>query len=381
MSLDHALLPTSRQRGGRPGRGAAEAGAASGRPAAAAQRLRPAGPACACGGGCPRCAAPGGALEPALRRRMEAALDAPLADVRIHTDRAAADFVAAQGAHALTLGRDVFFAPGRFAPHRSDGLRRLGHELVHVLQQRRGAGHAASGAAPAAEAEARALGAAAASGQRVQVRQRAAARAQADDAADATGGGASPPQLQLDPEIERLMLQHTLRWWLGNALVLGDAPTQLPPVTGAGLPFGTGAPNAAGPLLSGLPLRPDLFAPLPPDPFFLRPDAGALFAPFGERGAPVGPGDTDAVMQIYRRNAAIANQLPDLRSLAPRFVRPLIPTTWRRDIAGALTGAAVGASLKHDYATPIEVADRAFEAMTGASTTVVPLPSISFDLF
>ncbi len=70
-----------------------------------------------------------------------------------------------------------------------------------------------------------------------------------------------------------------------------------------------------------------------------------------------------------------------VQRLAPGFVRPLIPTTWRRDIAGALTGAAVGASLKHDYATPIEVADRAFEAMTGASTTVVPLPSISFDLF
>jgi len=41
----------------------------------------------------------------------------------------------------------------------------------------------------------------------------------------------------------------------------------------------------------------------------------------------------------------------------------------------------VGAYLNRDYATPIEVSDRAFQAMTGASTTVVPLPSISFDLF
>jgi hypothetical protein len=106
-----------------------------------------------------------------------------------------------------------------------------------------------------------------------------------------------------------------------------------------------------------------------------------LFSPFGERGAPVGAGDSAAVTDIYRRNAAIAAGLPDLRAIAPRFVRPLIPSTWRRDIAGALTGAAVGASLKRDYATPIEVADRAWQDMTGASTTVIPLPAIRFDLF
>ncbi len=314
---------------------------------------------------------------------METALGAPLADVRIHTDSAAAGFAAELGAHALTLGRDIHFAPGRFAPHRSDGLRRLAHELVHVLQQRRGAGQEAIGSAAAAEGEARSLGAVAAAGQRVRVQQRAAAQAQADDG---TGGAGSPdsqlaPQLQLDPEIERLMLQHTLRWWLGNAIVLGDAPTQLPPAPAPEVSTGDGGPLPTGPLLPSLPLRHDLFAPLPPDPFYLEPDAGALFSPFGARGAPLGPGDTDAVMQIYRRNAAIASRLPDLRSLAPRFVRPLIPGTWRRDIASALTGAAVGTYLKNDYMTPIEVADQAFEAMTGAGTTVIPLPAISFDLF
>lgn len=86
-------------------------------------------------------------------------------------------------------------------------------------------------------------------------------------------------------------------------------------------------------------------------------------------------------MEIYRRNQTIARHLPDLRGFAPSFLRPLIPSTWRRDIAGALTGAAVGAYLNRDYMTPIEVSDRAWLGMTGASTTVIPLPSISFDLF
>lgn len=108
---------------------------------------------------------------------------------------------------------------------------------------------------------------------------------------------------------------------------------------------------------------------------------GLLYSGFGARGAPVGEGDSQAVMAIYRRNQAIARQLPDLRGIAPSLLRPLIPITWRRDIAGALTGAAVGAYLNRDYMTPIEVSDRAWQGMTGASTTVIPLPSISFDLF
>lgn len=85
-------------------------------------------------------------------------------------------------------------------------------------------------------------------------------------------------------------------------------------------------------------------------------------------------------MKICRSNSAIASRLPDLRSLTPGFLRPMIPSTWRRDIAGAVTGAAVGAYLNRDYMTPIEVSDRVFEQMTGASTTVIPLPSISLYL-
>lgn len=359
-----------------------------------------------------------------------------LAEVRLHTGSEAAAATAARGAHAFTVGNDIFFGVGRFAPHSTDGATRLAHELVHVEQQRRGRNGAAHADRRSAEREARRLGPAIASGQRVTV-QAAAPRVMQQDGPDSeaeAGAGRAPaagPQLQLDPEVVRLMLQHYIRWWLGSAL-LGEAPTSL----SAPRNVGEVGPNAAaagaaaavpgvgttisevpvgptilllpaGPLISEdmlqlplmpgmfesreavatkmgvgeLDLPPGMFEPLPPDPLTLEPDAGALFSPFGARGAPVGPGDSAAVMAIYRRNAAIASALPDLRGMAPRFIRGLIPSTWRRDVAGALTSAAVGASLKRDFATPVEISDRAFQDMTGASTTVIPLPSISFDLF
>ena len=44
------------------------------------------------------------------------------------------------GARAFTIGRDIFFGDGLFAPQTPAGLRLLLHELIHVVQQ----GHAAS---------------------------------------------------------------------------------------------------------------------------------------------------------------------------------------------------------------------------------------------
>ena len=352
---------------------------------------------CACGGSCPRCVGSAGQALPAgLRDRMEAQLSTPLSDVRIYTDTAAAAAAAAERAHAFTLGTDIFFGAGRFAPHTTEGYTRLAHELAHVEQQRRGRRGIGLSDARSAEREARSLGALVAVGQRVSVRT-AAPHAVQRDGTDDTGPAPnlrSPagPRLQLDPEIERLMLQQYIRWWLGTALTVGDAPTSVPAPGSADLFSPTpplAAPgaglNAGGlstpPLLPNFPLKPDFFSPLPPDSRFLEPDVGALFSSFGERNAPVGAGDSQIVFDIYRRNEILARGLPDLRSMAPRFIQPLIPLTWRRDIAGALTSAAVGSVLKRDYMTPIEVSDRAFEGMTGASTTVIPLPSISFDLF
>ncbi len=299
---------------------------------------------------------------------MQSRLGADLATVRVHTDAQAAHATAAHGARALTLGEHVFFAPGRFAPHTTAGAARLAHELVHVLQQRAGLQRAAVAAPRAAEAEARALGAAVGAGGRVTVHGASAGRPQLDGPEPASTD--QPAQA----DSERLALRHYLRWWLGSALVLG-APPALPS-------FDVGSFQPTLPQLPQLPrltLMPQLFAPLPPDPLFIQPDAGAVYGAFRSRGAPVGAGDSDTAMALYRRNEAIARGLPDLRAMAPRFVRGLIPGTWRRDIASALTAADIGARLNRDFATPIEISDRAFQGMTGASTTVIPLPAVSFD--
>jgi hypothetical protein len=79
-------------------------------------------------------------LEPAIRRFMEARLGADLGAVRIHTGAAAARLCDTLQARALTLGNDILFADGDYAPWTADGLWLLAHELVHVLQQRAASG-------------------------------------------------------------------------------------------------------------------------------------------------------------------------------------------------------------------------------------------------
>jgi hypothetical protein len=41
-------------------------------------------------------------------------------------------------ARALTIGTDIYFSDGAFAPHTREGLRLLAHEVAHVVQQARG---------------------------------------------------------------------------------------------------------------------------------------------------------------------------------------------------------------------------------------------------
>ncbi len=74
---------------------------------------------------------PGEALDPSLRRSIEAVLNADLAPVKLHrsqADRKAAD---ALGAKAFTHGRDIFLG----SQQRPDDLRLLAHEATHVAQQ------------------------------------------------------------------------------------------------------------------------------------------------------------------------------------------------------------------------------------------------------
>src|SRR5262245_27221443 len=74
-------------------------------------------------------------LDEATRRHMEQFFAADLADVRIHADADAAALAKNQGAEALTIGRDIYFAKDKFDPTGSQGQALLAHELTHVLQQ------------------------------------------------------------------------------------------------------------------------------------------------------------------------------------------------------------------------------------------------------
>ncbi len=85
--------------------------------------------------------------------------------VRVHTDARAAESARAVGALAYTLGDQVVFGAGQYAPAMTEGRRLLAHELSHVLQQRAAGGAAAGGSLEiegpetAAEREAEAMAA------------------------------------------------------------------------------------------------------------------------------------------------------------------------------------------------------------------------------
>jgi peptidoglycan hydrolase-like protein with peptidoglycan-binding domain len=80
-------------------------------------------------------ASSGRPLEAGTRERMEDGLGADLGGVRVHTDPRAAESARAVNAHAYTVGSDVVFAQGRYAPGSREGDRLLAHELTHVVQQ------------------------------------------------------------------------------------------------------------------------------------------------------------------------------------------------------------------------------------------------------
>lgn len=74
------------------------------------------------------------AIPSATRRGIEQTFGVDLSGTRIHTDTAAADQADALSAHAFTVGQDVYFGAGTFAPGTREGDRLLAHELAHVAQ-------------------------------------------------------------------------------------------------------------------------------------------------------------------------------------------------------------------------------------------------------
>ena len=82
---------------------------------------------------------PGQPLDADTRAFMEPRFGHDFSGVRVHSDSRAADSARAVSALAYTVGADVVFAEGQYAPRTASGRRLLAHELTHVAQQ----GHAA----------------------------------------------------------------------------------------------------------------------------------------------------------------------------------------------------------------------------------------------
>jgi Domain of unknown function (DUF4157) len=74
-------------------------------------------------------------LDAETRRTMESRIGFDFSKVRIHSDSRAAASAKSLGARAYTVGSDIVFGPGRYAPDTAEGRRLLAHELTHVVQQ------------------------------------------------------------------------------------------------------------------------------------------------------------------------------------------------------------------------------------------------------
>jgi len=111
-------------------------------------------------------------LDASIRGVMESRFGVDLGGVRVHRGGSAAVAARQMNSAAFTMGKDIFFGAGRYAPHTPEGTQLLAHELTHVLQQQKGGTGAGAPPGAAHEAEASiAAGGIAAGSPRVNVQQ------------------------------------------------------------------------------------------------------------------------------------------------------------------------------------------------------------------
>jgi len=80
---------------------------------------------------------PGQQLDVNTRAFMEPRFGHDFSQVRVHTDAKAAESAREVNALAYTVGKDVVFGTGQYAPGTSEGRKLMAHELTHVVQQSR----------------------------------------------------------------------------------------------------------------------------------------------------------------------------------------------------------------------------------------------------
>ena len=84
---------------------------------------------------------PGRPLDSALQQDMEERFGHDFSRVRVHSGAAAEQSAQDVTAHAYTVGQNIVFGVGQFAPGTQEGRRLIAHELTHVVQQSGPDGH------------------------------------------------------------------------------------------------------------------------------------------------------------------------------------------------------------------------------------------------
>jgi len=75
-------------------------------------------------------------MSKSLRQFYDRSFGYDFNQVRLHTDSQAAATADAVRARAFTVGNNIFFGPGEYAPDTTRGRKLIAHELTHTLQQR-----------------------------------------------------------------------------------------------------------------------------------------------------------------------------------------------------------------------------------------------------
>jgi hypothetical protein len=78
---------------------------------------------------------PGQSLDPVVAEQMGARFGHDFGSVRVHTDDQAAASASTFEARAYTVGSDLVFGAGEYAPTTNEGQQLIAHELAHVVQQ------------------------------------------------------------------------------------------------------------------------------------------------------------------------------------------------------------------------------------------------------
>src|ERR1700754_1826528 len=78
---------------------------------------------------------PGQSLDGDTRQFMESRFGYDFSHVRVHADSKAGESARAVNALAYTVGNDIVFRSGRYAPSSNAGRKLMAHELAHVVQQ------------------------------------------------------------------------------------------------------------------------------------------------------------------------------------------------------------------------------------------------------